>query len=162
MQISVDVRSEIWQQYLKDKVFKGSLKLPSVFIFYVSTISKSKRWLSYFCLNFNEEIHKLFKQLFQIKVCTWKSSGFHNKCIWTLAKLFCYKQRKVDVLHEFIINFRTVPPAAQSANNVITIHVKSKLQHTLWHWKWLLIVSLKCCFNCNIIIGIFLLTISNL
>ena len=85
-----------------------------------------------------------------------------NKCIWTLAKLFCYKQRKVDVLHEFIINFRIVPPAAQSANNVITIHVKSKLQHTLWHWKWLLIVSLKCCFNCNIIIGIFLLTISNL
>ena len=39
-------------------MFKASLKLLSAFIFYVSTIIKSKGWLSYFDVSFNEEIQK--------------------------------------------------------------------------------------------------------
>ena len=49
-------------------MFKASLKLLSAFIFYVSTIVKSKGWLSYFDVSFNEEIQK-FKKVVYVKVC---------------------------------------------------------------------------------------------
>ena len=49
-------------------MFKASLKLLSAFIFYVSTIIKSKGWLSYFDVSFNEEIQK-FKKVVYVKVC---------------------------------------------------------------------------------------------
>ena len=49
-------------------MFKASLKLLSAFIFYVSTIIKSKGWLSYFDVSFNEEIQKL-KKVVYVKVC---------------------------------------------------------------------------------------------